>query len=101
MEGNKNNTKLLGYEQKKILFNAMVVDGIQFLESSLIKLQLAHLELCSLRNIKKGINNSYEQWNSKLMEKGSFSDFPERNFDYFSNIIPEEMAFLLILYINL
>ena len=85
-------TILLGYEQKKILFNAKVVDGIQFLESSIMKLKMAHLELCSIRNIKKDIRDSYLQWNSELMNKGSVADFPEAKFNYFSNTISDDIA---------
>lgn len=90
MEGKA--TILLDYEQKKVLFDSMVIDGIQFLDSSMVKLKMAHLELCSLRNIKKGIKESFFQWKSELIEKGSVSNFPESRFDYFGNKISDEIA---------
>lgn len=91
MEDNKG-IVLLGYEQKRILFNALVVDGIQFLESSIIKIKMAHLELCSLRNIKSSIKDSFKQWKNELIKKGSTNNFPECNFEYFSNRIPDDIA---------
>lgn len=83
---------LSSYDQKKILYEAKVLDGLQYLQSSIKKLNMAHLELCSLRNIVKNIKESYQEWNKELFSKGSISDFPTCNLDYFSNVISDNFA---------
>ena len=86
------NYQLINYERKKILYDAKVLDGLQYLENSIQKLQYAHLELSSLRNIIKNIKNVHKEWTDDLLLNKSASGLPYCNLDYFSNEIPDSFA---------
>ena len=83
---------LITFKSECILYDAKVLDGLQYLESSIRKLNFAHLELCSLRNITESIKESYTTWNDELFSKGTVDCLPNCNLDYFSNVIPDSLA---------
>jgi hypothetical protein len=85
-------------EWKDALKKRNALDAIDFLKSAQEKLLFSTLDINSYYHIRDSNKKAYDEWNKKLFEQGSISNFPQTTIDYFSTQVPADFLLSKVSY---